>query len=71
MRTTMLPPKSEGATRRIWNQLKEASDAIERGLSLAVVRRIQTCTAKIEASVGRKRSSEHDKGESYSWPLFL
>ncbi|MEH2512639.1 hypothetical protein V1291_003993 [Nitrobacteraceae bacterium AZCC 1564] len=68
MRTTAPPPKLESATKRLWNRLKEA---IELGLSLAVVGRIQTCTAKIEASVGRKQSTESGKGESYSWPLFL
>lgn len=55
MRTTAPPPKSESATKKFWNQLKEASDAIERGLSVAVVGKIQTCTAKIEKSVGRKQ----------------
>lgn len=66
MRTTAPSPKSASITKRFWNQLNEAVGAIERGISLAFVGRIETCTAKIEESVGRKRSTRSGIGNNRS-----
>jgi hypothetical protein len=66
VRTNAPSPKSENVSQRFWNHLNEAVGAIERGLSHAFVGRIETCTAKIEKSVGRKQSTKRSAGDNRS-----
>jgi hypothetical protein len=54
--------------RMIWNAARGALGAIERGFTTAFTGKLQTCTAKIEASVNRKQSA---KTEPDSWPFFI